>query len=112
LGSAYLLEAAEVQPTPARPHGVLDRLSRPHVYVTFSLIAVLIIVSFRKRKRPDIATVIEIMAYGAALWGASSLFLRGADMTAEEPGAWESIAGAVALFAAAITGVWDSLKKI
>jgi hypothetical protein len=104
------LVAADVAPQSNRT--LRERISKPHVWVTGSLLLVLVIVCVARKKRPQLGSLIEVMAYGAATWGAASLLGRGADLATEEAGAWESIIGGVVLGAAAIMGLWDSLKKI
>lgn len=84
---------------------------KAHIWVNSGLVIALIVRAFRRRKWPTAEEVIELLAYGAGLYGATWMADRSIGMTADEQGggAWVLMGAALAVALVSARGIHRTL---
>jgi hypothetical protein len=90
----------------------LTAVGAPHVWITAMLVVLLCYRGWKAKRWPDTESTIELLAYGAGVYGATSLLRTGASMQVADANSFPALAGGVVLLLASIKGAWRVLGAL
>ncbi len=90
----------------------LNALGAPHVWITATLVVLLCYRGWKAKRWPDTESTIELLAYGAGVYGAASLLRTGAAMNVADANSFPALAGGVILLLASVKGAWRVLGAL
>ena len=91
---------------------ILIVLGAPHVWITATLVILLCYRGWKVKRWPDTENTVELLAYGAGVYGAASLLRTGASMSVADVNSFPALAGGVILLLASIKGAWRVLDGL